>query len=713
MDSQKAKTSKHSPIGFGYRMLELKALGLESADAKKLLIYLAKQRKRRGTAGAIAYCSALETKAKASLNGDPTPNTQVWVAKCYRGFPKQLKFLRKYSASLRRRMVPLKRLFHVDAFTAANVEKFYSAVSPADEGDYNDSLKPVLAVLRLGVDFLKREAILPSFTTHSHRVGDFPELVFQKHLAKGESGEDLQRRVGMHILKDMQHVGYYSYLARNIYIDAALKKFNMPLGIWENLGKLANSHSCLADFAYNANDKFRHVVGRVNASSEPGMKLRVFASPRLIYQAALKPLFEVLMKALESLPSDCTTNQEEGALWAQKEMCAGKTVHSVDTRSATDSFPYCLQREVLVMFRVCQMMLNLLDHCVEGLWLAPKEFNRGTSTIRWERGQPLGLLPSFALYAFTHNILLLGICEKFQRPKDCFRILGDDIVISDDKVHLEYRKALALMRVGISEEKSFSSKAYAEFAGYYITPDELLRTGKFRPLSPDNLLSKITDPRTVYPELLVPKRIRKLMKGLLETEFPLGFKPLTDSSIYSKTDDELYQLIEVLFNDLSSNVVHIETETWKCLKFGFDPILAKGYTNTQVHVERFLAKNPVPEVVQSDFLDVSRFKIHDMNVVPFAYDLFIYFARLAYHVVTNPHKCSSHLAAEIPLLREIRPGLSRMEILKYLKCRLPITRPPSVIDNWNILHKIQNGEPAQAVLETSKTVIRYWRDASR
>jgi len=712
MGEQTAQTTKHNPIGFGYRMLELKALGLESADAKRLLIFIAKQRKHRGIAGAVAFCSALESKAKASLNGDPQPNTNVWVAKCKQGFPDSLGYLRKYSASLRRRMVPLKRLFHVDSFTRENIDKFYSTVSPADDGGYEDTLKPVLGIINLGVDFLQRERILPSFTTFSRDAGDYPELVFQKMASKGLTGEELNRKVGLHILKDLQHLMYFPYLHRNIYIDAALKKFKISLGIDNLLGTLANSHSSFADVAYTCGRRDHHVVGRVDASSEPGLKLRVFASPRLIYQAALQPLFKVLMSALDSLPSDCTTNQEEGALWAQSEMRAGKTVHSVDTMAATDSFPYFLQRKVLTRLRVCQMAISLLDHCVESPWMLPREFGRGEATVKWTRGQPLGLLPSFALYAFTHNLLLLGLCEKFGVDKNCFRILGDDIVISDDKIHLEYRKALALMRVGISEMKSFSSSAYAEFAGYYITPDELLRSGKFRPLSADNLLAKITDPRTVYPEILVPKRIRKRMRELLTTEFPKGFLPLSDASINSKTEDEIYDLIEVLLGNLSEKMVHIETETWRCLKFGFDPILSKGYTDTQVHVERWLARQFLPDEVLTDLIDLNRFKIQEKNVVPFQVSLFDHFARVAYHVISNPHKCSSQLAVEIPLLSGMEPGLSRMKILQYLVTRLPISRPPTVVDGWNILIKLQRDLGPKEILETPSTMIRHWRKAS-
>jgi len=609
-------------------------------------------------------------------------------------------------------MVPLKRLFHVDSFTRENIDKFFATSQPADDGDYELSLKPVQALIELGVDFLKRETLLPSFTTFSRDAGDFCELVYQKHLAKGETGDELKRRVALHILKDMQHLFYASYLKRNIYIDAALRKFNMPLGIDELLGKLLNSHSEVADFAYNAGDRFRHTVGNVSASSEPGMKLRVFASPRLLFQAALQPLFKVLMSALDCLPSDCTTRQEAGALWAQQQMVAGKTVHSVDTQAATDSFPYSLQRRVLVKLRVDQHIISLLDHCVEGMWVTPKSFGRGQSTVTWTRGQPLGLLPSFALYAFTHNLLLIGICEKFHVDKDCFRILGDDIVISDDKVHSEYRKALALMKVGISESKSFSSNAYAEFAGYYVTPDELLRSGKFRPLAADNLLAKILDPRTVYPEVLVPKRIRKRLRELMSQEFPSGFKPLTDASIASKSDDEVYDLIERLFQGLTQKMVHIESETWRALKFNFDPILSKGYTDTQVSVERFLARYGLTPEMETDLFDCSKFRIEEMNVVPYQRDLFMLFARYAYHVISNPHKDSVQLAQEIPLLRDLEPGLKRMEILKALQMKLPLSRPPSLIDNWNVLLKIQKDLDPKAILETSSTVIRHWRKSS-
>lgn len=709
MESQRRLTKKQKPQGFGYRMLELRALGLEPQDARKLLISLSRWEKARGVQGAIDYCSSLETVMKANLNGDPPPATKCWIARKH-GFPKTLMFLRKYSKSLQRRMVPLKRLFHVDAFTSENVAKFVNAASCEADRDYKDSLKPLLAVLQLGTAFIRRNHNLSYLRTSTNRVVNYPQLVYLKETSnpKGKTSDSIKDNICKRILSDLQHLRHHPQIRDNIYVSAALGDFKQ-LPIDYLLNEVFTSGSHLRDLALNINEERPDAVGSIFASSEPGCKLRVFASPRLIYQASLAPLFESLMGLLDALHSDCTTNQEAGALWAQGQLLEGRTVHSVDTRSATDKTPYYLQRKLLEMWRVCPQMLALLDVAVEGNWLIPKNFKIKRETISWKRGQPLGLLPSFSCYALFHNVLLLGLCEKNKVSANCFRILGDDIVISNDVVHKDYLRALELMEVEISKEKSFSSKDYAEFAGYFITTDQIIRAGKFRPLKADNFIAKVFDPATIYPEYLVPRRLRDKLKKLATEKFPNGMLPLTDEDIKTFETDKVYEVINTLLKPYNGSVRHIASETTKSLKFGLYPILNGFYTSEQVACERFVAVHSNVDRLSYDLFNSKKLDIEEADVAPHQYEVVKLVGKIMFHILTNTNCDTLEFSRDIPLLSGYATKVPRMKMLENIIQRMPITKQPSELDGWCFLGKLQKGASPMDILETPKTVVKHWR----
>jgi hypothetical protein len=118
-----------------------------------------------------------------------------------------------------------------------------------------------------------------------------------------------------------------------------------------------------------------------------------------------------------------------------------------------------------------------------------KEEDGTVSLHRFTRGQPLGLKPSFAVFALTHNLLLQGICEQHSLPKDSFVILGDDIVISDPEVHRIYRATLINLGCKVSEAKTLVSNKVAEFAGSVILRDRVLHGFKWRGVCDSNFVA--------------------------------------------------------------------------------------------------------------------------------------------------------------------------------------------------------------------------------
>jgi hypothetical protein len=201
----------------------------------------------------------------------------------------------------------------------------------------------------------------------------------------------------------------------------------------------------------------------------------------------------------------------------------------VDLSDATNNFPLDLQTRVLRWLNNLDTEdIRLFEILSKGRWFVPKSvsgqdkgerestnFRKYPEKIRWTKGQPLGLYPSFPSFALAHGCLLRAI-ELKVGVEDAFRVLGDDVVISNDDVHREYRGYLDIFRMPVSESKTISSDQLAEFAGGVITPRTVYQGGKWRQPTSNNklhLLSSLTRTLDLYDK-------REFLAYILKTAPP-------------------------------------------------------------------------------------------------------------------------------------------------------------------------------------------------
>ena len=203
--------------------------------------------------------------------------------------------------------------------------------------------------------------------------------------------------------------------------------------------------------------------GRITVIQEGGLKARVIGVPVAASQIAFKPLHMALDKILSFIQEDCTHNQMAGVEWSQDQLNLGKTLHAVDLSSATDNFPLGFQAAVL----------EKLGYYYSKEFVETCRMDFGNAdigkTIRYTKGQPMGLYGSFSLFALSHHVLIKKI-ESDLGLNSTYRILGDDIVISNEEVHTRYRKAMKSLGVPISEHKCLTSDLLTEFAGKVVSP---------------------------------------------------------------------------------------------------------------------------------------------------------------------------------------------------------------------------------------------------
>jgi hypothetical protein len=283
-------------------------------------------------------------------------------------------------------------------------------------------------------------------------------------------------------------------------------------------------HGISVDFPDDTPDVclFRNSVGKIGFIQEPGMKLRAVANPGRIYQSALRPLGDALFGVLKELPWDCTFDQSKGVPSIQDHLRKNMVCHSIDLTGATDYFPLDLQKLILdVLFKKDTLgYTNLFYLLSRGEWMYSEN-----KTIRWTKGQPLGLYPSFAAFALTHGILLYAL-NDFQHNNQFF-VLGDDVVILSDELHKKYINLMVLLECPISGSKSISSSCLAEFAGMLISQDDVQNQHKWRVVSDDSFLDTMRNIGPKALRLLRPrqKRVAKLLWEVPDFMGGLGFNP--------------------------------------------------------------------------------------------------------------------------------------------------------------------------------------------
>lgn len=215
--------------------------------------------------------------------------------------------------------------------------------------------------------------------------------------------------------------------------------------------------------------------GKLGFKEEAAGKLRVFALVDAFTQFAMQPLHRECFKILKLIPQDGTFDQMAPIRRLQKTIPKGSPQYSQDLSSATDRLPVATS----------VILLKLLTTDEYGtLWrriLCDRKFyytyqtastRKGYDTVKmghvlYSTGQPMGALSSwaFGLSLFHHSLVQMaaynsGLVFRGNKARwfADYALLGDDIVIANTQVKVEYLKILNRLGVECSLAKSQVSK---------------------------------------------------------------------------------------------------------------------------------------------------------------------------------------------------------------------------------------------------------------
>jgi hypothetical protein len=288
----------------------------------------------------------------------------------------------------------------------------------------------------------------------------------------------------------------------------------------------------------------------VPLTKDGGWKVRWIANPLRIHQLALRPLGLSLFDALRRLPWDCTFDQARPLVAIQRHLAQGKMAYAVDLTAATDQFPLSLQIGLLEAVYPIKEHVLLFRDLSRGWWRTPY------GPTRWVKGQPMGLYPSFPSFAFAHGMLLAylnGNCHK-----DKFFILGDDVVILDEKLYRKYMVAIAEMGCPVDENKSICSSKLTEFAGKIIFPDKIYP--KFKIGLPESHEDSFMDLMRTYGqgfENFLPARLARIYKIIGPLDLPFGANQSVGHTLSLVRMTYLTEIFKSLLPDDKGGKLHV------------------------------------------------------------------------------------------------------------------------------------------------------------
>lgn len=250
-------------------------------------------------------------------------------------------------------------------------------------------------------------------------------------------------------------------------------------------------------------------MGKLSTVFDQAGKARVVAITNWWIQLALKPLHESIFDSLRKWSDiDGTFDQGKPLLRLYKDRDPRYKFSCFDLSSATDRLPITLQVDILNALGVRgDLWSDLLDFqwAISGdlFKLSDKFIIRQMKGIRFSEdndlayikysvGQPMGAYSSWGMLAVTHHVIVQIAAIRAGFKVNTFRqycVLGDDIVINNDRVAKHYQDLMYTLGVGINPSKSIISYDVVEFAKRWLTP-----YGEVSPLGPGNVLNCSRNP---------------------------------------------------------------------------------------------------------------------------------------------------------------------------------------------------------------------------
>jgi len=232
---------------------------------------------------------------------------------------------------------------------------------------------------------------------------------------------------------------------------------------------------------------------------DPEAKVRIVGCYDYISQLALTPYSEWAFNSLRNFPKDRTYTQDPVILDKMESEC----YHSLDLSSATDRFPISLQVQFLTevagpAFAGAWKNLMIAEPFIAQYWVGERSRKLIRELISYKVGQPMGARSSWATFTLCHHMVVqYAAFLNGLYPFNHYILLGDDVVIYNDRVAKTYTDLIKSLGVEISDSKSHVSKDTYEFAKRWFQCNI-----EISPVPISGFSSNTKNPKLLYSQLL-------------------------------------------------------------------------------------------------------------------------------------------------------------------------------------------------------------------
>jgi hypothetical protein len=215
-------------------------------------------------------------------------------------------------------------------------------------------------------------------------------------------------------------------------------------------------------------------TGKISATQESGKtKPRIFAIVDTITQTLLSDFHDDLMGLLKTIPEDCTFNHGKVREMAAYHHGLAQPFYGyADLSDATDSIPISVYRDIGNLLRpnLGTTWVELFTRSFSLSKSVKSHMDKNTiqllgDSVTYNTGQPMGALSSWPFMALLQHILIWNAFGSRKSAKGKYLVLGDDIVIFDEKAYKKYLSFLDQLRVPYTND--FSTIGF-EFAKRYF-----------------------------------------------------------------------------------------------------------------------------------------------------------------------------------------------------------------------------------------------------
>jgi hypothetical protein len=197
-------------------------------------------------------------------------------------------------------------------------------------------------------------------------------------------------------------------------------------------------------------------------------------------QSLLKPYHSFLMRVLRDINEDCTFDHTKVVDIAQKMYSKGHKFYGfADLSNASDAIPKELYKDAGNDIRsgLGDAWVSIFDRDFNVPQSVKDCWNWNTKipfqpTVRYNTGQPMGALSSWPKMALVHHRIVWTAFGSRLKSQGNYLLLGDDIVIFDEKAYYKYCDLLEDLAIPYTSNVSTTGFEFAKrvfFSGREIT----------------------------------------------------------------------------------------------------------------------------------------------------------------------------------------------------------------------------------------------------